>query len=122
MFAPIRPSPTNPIRMPCASLLSFGVALWPRMVVRPASASARASSSARSPRPGRPGGRRRIGRSWDSIAAKSPSAWASISRPKVYGQPGIGRSAGWSDGQLEEPAGRRTALVELPVECRNRGP
>ena len=79
--------------------------------------AARASPSAARGRPGRARGRprwtRRIGRSCDSIAAKSPSAWASISRPNVYGQPGIGRSTGWSDGELEEPAGRRAALVEL---------
>ena len=50
---------------------------------------------------------RRIGRSCDSMRAKSPAAWASMSWPKVYGQPGIGAVDRVVGGQLEEPADRR---------------
>ena len=47
------------------------------------------------------------------MAAKSPAAWASMSWPKVYGQPGIVEVGRVVRGQLEEPADRRAALVEL---------
>ena len=102
MLAPIRPSPMNPIciaiRPPC----------WrrgrPRALVRGRPAR----------RPGRrPRWTRRIGRSCASMAAKSPAAWASMSWPKVYGQSGIVDVGRVVRGQLEEPADRRAALVEL---------
>ena len=45
--------------------------------------------------------------------AQVAGACASMSWPNVYGLPGIGRSIGWSAVELEEPADRRAALVEL---------
>ena len=62
-----------------------------------AGASARSSARSSATRPASgsaPRWTRRIGRSCDSMAAKSPAAWASMSCPKVYGQPGISRSVG----------------------------
>ena len=86
-------------------------------VERLAQGRSRAAVRARSPR-----WTRRIGRSCDSIAAKSPSAWASISRPKVYGQPGIGRSTGWSAVSCRNQPLGGPPLWSWPVEWRNRGP
>ena len=123
MLAPIRPRPTNPICIP-ESLLSG----WFVLVGRAGAGRGRRdevrSAAERAPRrgpprarPGRAPGRRggpagSAGRGTRSTRSR-PAAWASISRPNVYGQPGIGRSIGMVRRELEEPADRRAALVEL---------
>ena len=82
-----------------------------------AAASAR-SRAARPASGSAPRWTRRIGRSCASMAAKSPAAWASMSWPKVYGQPGIvddrpdgRRSAGGTSRSARRPcaAGRSSA-------------
>ena len=91
------------------------------------SGAGRARSSARSKAASPPSGSasrwiRRTGSWWLSRAWKSPAAWASISWPKVYGQPGIGRSWGWSAVSWKNRPIGAPPLCSWPVECRNRGP
>src|SRR5437870_634120 len=85
---------------------------WPRAC----SSVARAASGS-SPR-----WTRAMGRSCDSIDPKSPAAWASMSWPKVCGQPGIGRSFGWSDVSWRNQPIGAPPLWSCPVEWRKRGP
>ena len=92
-----------------------------RQVVASAASSAR-SRAARPASGSAPRWTRRIGRSWPRSAAKSPSAWASMSRPNVYGQPGIGRSAGWSAVSWRNQPIGGPPLWSWPVEWRKRGP
>ena len=56
------------------------------------------------------------------MAAKSPAAWASMSWPNVYGQPGICAVVRVVGGQLEEPADRRAALVQLAGRVQEARP
>ena len=53
---------------------------------------------------------------------RSPAAWASMSGPKVYGQPGIGRSTGWSTVSWRNQPIGAPPLWSWPVEWRKRGP
>jgi hypothetical protein len=124
MFAPIRPSPTNPICIPETSCQAVFALRRPRAGLGqlPRSASARATSSRRRSVSGSARWTRTIGRSWDSIDSKSPWAWASISRPNVYGQPGIGRSVGWSEVSWRNQPIGAPPLWSWPVEWRKRGP
>ena len=111
MLAPIRPSPMKPMRIEVMPPVYWS------------SAVASALSSAVSPATGSaPRWIRTIGRSWDSMAAKSPAAWASMSWPNVYGQSGIARSAGWSAVSWRNQPIGAPPLCSWPVEWRKRGP
>ena len=132
MLAPIRPSPTNPIRIrlalpvwSCALTARRRAGAWSAAVSRAGVRRLRVEGRLEG-RPGRVSGSarwtRRIGRSWASIASKSPWAWASMSWPKVYGQPGIGRSTGWSDVSWRNQPIGAPPLWSWPVEWRKRGP
>ncbi len=92
MLPPIRPRPTMP------------------------SLTAPTASRSRHGRPGRPGCRGR------GAMRRSPAAWACLRCPNPKARPGIGMLVGVVADHLDAHDAGRAALVELPVECRKRGP
>ena len=77
----------------------------------PARAAPRARPARRRGR--RRGGRAGTGRPCAASDARSPSAWASMSTPKVSLRPGMGRSSGWPATSCRKQPDGRAALVQL---------